>query len=108
MPQTSDNQRRVHVPSLGNVHYGSIPVGPNLDGQYELDVLYPVNLSTDTPTTVLLQPRQSANQDFGFTDQFDVMVITTTRNQLHLRVRRADVAGGGWGQDLQLDFVIVE
>ena len=66
-----------------------------------------LSLTTDVPATVLLQPRQNTNQNFGFPDQFNVMVITTARNQMLVRIERAD-ANGGWGQDLRLDLLIVD
>ncbi len=66
-----------------------------------------LDLTTDVPSTVLLQPRQNANQDFGFPDLFSVMLITTARDHLVVRIARQD-QGGGWGQDLRLDILIVD
>jgi hypothetical protein len=64
-------------------------------------------LTTNTPSTVLLQPRQSANQDFGYPDEFAVQLITTSANELLVRIRRLD-NNSGWGQDLRLDIFIVD
>lgn len=97
----------VPVPGLGNVVSGFVEVGSS--NSYEKTfTITNLGLSTDTPSTVLLQPRQFTNQDFGFPDEFVVMVITTARDHMVVRIRRADVAGGGWGQDLRLDVLIVE
>lgn len=64
-------------------------------------------LTTDTPAVVLVQPRQSANQDFGFPDEFAVQVITTSATEILVRIRRLD-SDSGWGQDLRLDLFIVD
>jgi hypothetical protein len=65
------------------------------------------SLTTDTPSTVLIQARQSANQDFGYMDEFAVQVVTTSASALLLRIRRLD-SDSGWGQDLRLDIFIVD
>jgi hypothetical protein len=64
-------------------------------------------LTTDTPSTVLLHPRQSDNQDFGWGDEFAVQVITTSASEMLVRIRRLD-SDSGWGQDLRLDIFIVD
>ena len=94
------------VPGLGNVVSTFVDVGPNSTRDLLLTITG-LNLTTDVPATVLLQPRQNANQNFGFPDQFNVMLITTARNQILVRIERAD-ANGGWGQDLRLDILIVD
>jgi hypothetical protein len=66
-----------------------------------------LSLSTATPTVVLFQPRQSANQDNGWPDEFAVQVIATTQTQILGRVERIDSPDSGWGQDLRLDFLII-
>ena len=68
-------------------------------------VITGLSLTADVPVTVLLRPRQKANPNFGFPDQFNVMVITTARSQMLVRIERAD-ANGGWGQDLGLDLLV--
>ena len=65
-----------------------------------------LNLTTNTPTVVLLQPR-SVNQDFGFPDEFAVQVIDTSATELLVRIQRLDL-NSGWGQDLRLDIFIVD
>jgi hypothetical protein len=66
-----------------------------------------LSLTTATPTVVLVQPRQSDNQDHGFSDEFAVQVISTTQNQITGRVQRLDNPNSGWGQNLRLDFLII-
>jgi hypothetical protein len=94
------------VPGLGNVVSTFVDVGPNSTRDLLLTITG-LNLTTDAPATVLLQPRQNANQNFGFPDQFNVMLITTARSQMLVRIERAD-ANGGWGQDLRLDILIMD
>jgi hypothetical protein len=65
-----------------------------------------LNLTTDTPAVVLLQPR-SVKQDFGFSDEFAVRVIDTSATELVVRIQRLDL-NSGWGQDLRLDIFIVD
>jgi hypothetical protein len=98
----------VAVPVLGNVVTTWADIGPNGSNNFELTVtITGLDLTTDVPSTVLLQPRQNANQDFGFPDLFSVMLITTARDHLVVRIARQD-QGGGWGQDLRLDILIVD
>lgn len=66
-----------------------------------------LSLTTATPNVVLFQPRQSDNQDNGWSDEFAVEVITTAQNQITGRVQRLDNPNSGWGQDLRLDFLII-
>ena len=65
-----------------------------------------LNLTTNTPTVVLLQPR-CVNQGFGFSDEFAVQVIDTSATELLVRIQRLDL-NSGWGQDLRLDIFIVD
>jgi hypothetical protein len=62
-----------------------------------------------SPTVVLFQPRQSLNQDNNWSDEFAVEVIATAPDHILGRVLRLDPgAPPGWGQDLRLDFVIIQ
>ncbi len=95
------------VPGLGNV-VATFCIIPGGSPSNELSVtIVGLQLTTDTPAVVLLQPRQAANQDFGFPDEFAVQVIDTSATELLVRIRRLD-ANGGWGQDLRLDIFIVD
>jgi hypothetical protein len=66
-----------------------------------------LTLNSGTPNVVLFQPRQSADQDYGWSDEFAVEVITTSTTQITGRVQRLDNPNSGWGQELRLDFLII-
>jgi|HubBroStandDraft_6_1064221.scaffolds.fasta_scaffold1289141_1 hypothetical protein len=95
------------VPGLGNV-VATFCIIPGPISTHELTVtIGGLNLTTDTPAVVLLQPRQAANQDFGFPDEFAAMLIDTSATELVVRIMRLD-GNDGWGQDLRLDIFIVD
>lgn len=58
------------------------------------------------PRVVMCQPRQSLNSNLECGDVFVVQVISTSRTTI--RVVVACVDGGGWGQSLRLDVLVVE
>ena len=60
-----------------------------------------------TPSVVAFQPRQSANQENNWPDEFAVQVIDTAQDHISGRVLRID-SNSGWGQELRLDFLIIE
>jgi hypothetical protein len=92
--------------ALGNVVATNVLAGSSGTPYLNLTITG-LQLTTDTPAVVLLQPRQSANQDFGFMDEFAVQVITTSATELLVKIKRLD-SDSGWGQDLQLDIFIVD
>lgn len=94
------------VPGLGNV-VATFCIGGSSSTQDLLLTITGLNLTTDTPAVVLLQTRQSANQNFGFPDEFAVQVIDTSETELLVLIRRLD-QNSGWGQDLRLDIFIVD
>ena len=94
------------VPGLGNVTAISTLVGPCNYPDLVLTI-GGLNLTTDTPTVVITQPRQGANQDFGYPDQFGVQVISTGKTWLMVKIRRLD-SKSGWGQNLRLDVLIID
>jgi hypothetical protein len=94
------------VPGLGNV-VATFCIAGSSSTQDLLLTITGLNLTTDTPAVVLLQPRQAANQDFGFPDEFAVQVIDTSATELLVRIQRLD-GNSGWGQDLRLDIFIVD
>ena len=95
------------VPGLGNVVATFCIIPGPISGRELTVTIGGLNLTTDKPAVVLLQPRQAANQDFGFPDEFAVQVIDTSATQLVVRIMRLD-GDGGWGQDLRLDIFIVD
>jgi hypothetical protein len=94
------------VPGLGNVTATSVTIPPSTSQQM-LVVVKGLNLTTDTPTVVLVQPRQAVNQNLGWSDEYAVQVITTSKTEIQVLVRRLDL-NSGWGQNLRLDFFIVD
>jgi hypothetical protein len=94
------------VPGLGNVTVTSVTLPPSAS-QEMLVVVNGLNLTTNTPTVVLVQPRQAVNQNLGWSDEYAVQVITTSKTEIQVLVRRLDV-NSGWGQNLRLDFLIVD
>jgi hypothetical protein len=94
------------VPGLGNVTATSVTLAPSATQELVV-VVKGLNLTTDTPTVVLVQPRQAVNQNLGWSDEYAVQVITTSKTEIQVLVRRLDL-NTGWGQNLRLDFLIVD
>ena len=94
------------VPGLGNVTATSVTIAPNATQELVV-VVQGLNLTTNTPTVVLVQPRQAVNQNLGWSDEYAVQVLTTSKTEIQVLVRRLDL-NTGWGQNLRLDFLIVD
>ena len=105
--QASEVEGHAVVPGLGNVTATSVTLQQGSSAQELLVVIQGLNLTTATPTVVLVQTRQSVNQNQGFSDEFVTQVITTSKTQIQVLVRRVDAASG-WGQHLRLDLFIVD
>jgi hypothetical protein len=94
------------------VHWGYTIIGSSNCG----DVLCKVigwKFSTATPTIVLCQAAQdrlnpNANLDHGWPDQFSVQVLETSTDFVMIRVRRIDLNGSNWGQNLRIDMLVIE
>jgi hypothetical protein len=95
------------VPGLGNVTATTITLTQGSTAQQLLVVVKGLNLTTATPTVVLVQPRQSVNQYQGWSDAFVTQVITTSKTEIQILVRRVD-ENAKWGQHLRLDLLIVD
>ena len=95
------------VPGLGNVTATTITLAQGSPTQDLLVVVKGLNLATGTPTAVLVQPRQSVNQNQNWSDEFVTQVITTSKTEIQVLVRRVD-KNAGWGQQLRLDLFIVD
>lgn len=105
-PHTGEAGAHAAVPGLGNVTATSVTVPPTTS-QELLVVVKGLSLTTDTPAVVLVQPRQAVNQNKGWPDEYAVQVITTSKTEIQVLVRRLDL-NSGWGQSLRLDFFIVD
>jgi hypothetical protein len=69
-----------------------------------------LSLGTPTPSPATCHPRRNPatnNIDHGWLDEFAVQVATTATTRILCRVLKVDT-NSGWGQDLRLDFLIVE
>jgi len=94
------------------VHWGYTIIGSSNCG----DVLCKVigwKFSTATPTIVLCQASQdrrnpNANLDHGWPDQFSVQVLETSTDFVMIRVRRIDLNGSNWEQNLRIDMLVIE
>ena len=104
--RTGEAKAMAAVPGLGNVTATSVTLPPSAN-QDMLVVVSGLNLATNTPAVVLVQPRQSVNQNLGWSDEFAVQVVTTSTTEIRVLVRRLDV-NSGWGQNLRLDFLIID
>lgn len=94
------------VPGLGNVTATSVTLPPSAS-QNLLVAVKGLNLTTATPAVVLVQPRQAVNQNLGWSDEYAVQVITTSKTEIQVLVRRLDL-NSGWGQNLRLDILIID
>ena len=104
--RTGEAQTLAAVPGLGNVMATSVTLSPSATQQM-LVVVKGLHLTTNMPKVVLVHPRQSVNQSLGWSDEFATQVITTSQTEIQVLVRRID-ANSGWGQNLRLDFLIVD
>ena len=105
-PRSGGAEAAAAVPGLGKVTAMSVALTPSAS-QELLVTVNGLNLTTKTPRVVLVQPRQAVNQNLGWSDVYAVQVITTSETEIQVLVRRLD-ASSGWGQDLRLDFFIVD
>ena len=105
--QASQLEAHAAVPGLGNVTATTVTLQQGSPSQELLVVVQGLNLTTGTPRVVLVQPRQSVNQNQGFSDEFVTQVITTSKTEIQVLVRRVDT-NTGWGQHLRLDLFIVD
>jgi hypothetical protein len=110
VPAQGVGTHRTFGQQLDHVTFGYAIMPPNPNEPGLRFTITGLSLTTATPSVVLFQPRQNANQDFGWSDEFAVQVITTATNQITGRVLRLDPHSGspGWGQELRLDFLIIE
>jgi hypothetical protein len=97
---------QVQVPGLGNV-VSTFALAGSSNTQVKKLNITGLHLTSATPSVVIVQPRQSDNQDHNWGDEFAVQVISTTSTSVLCLIRRVDAASG-WGQNLRLDLVIVD
>lgn len=64
-----------------------------------------------SPRLVQCQTRNNPTQFTNFPDQFGCQIIGTTaqnNGSVWVRIRRLDAPGGGWGQNLQINLLVVK
>jgi hypothetical protein len=123
LPETVVTMEAVTVPLFsgdvtaatrqGIMVYGNILVGSN---SQNVDLVVKANLTPPTfflvprPRVIQLQPRQADNNDFGFPDQFALMVIETAIDFIRFRIRRLDANANatGWGQNLRVNALVID
>lgn len=62
---------------------------------------------TTPPRVLVFQTRQTENVD-DLPDQFAIQVIKSSQTQIVVRIRRLDLPGSGWGQQLGLSLIVRE
>jgi hypothetical protein len=113
VPAQGVGSHRTFGQQLDHVTFGFAIVGssPTPGLRFTITGLSLNNPLPATPSVVLFQPRQSLNDDNNnWPDEFAVQVIATAQDHILGRVLRLDSHSGqpGWGQDLRLDFLIIE
>jgi hypothetical protein len=102
------------VERYGIFVYGSAVLPPNpKDQDLIVKAISPTTdplFSVARPRVIQLQPRQSDNNDNGWTDQFALQVIETSRDFIRFRIRRMDNGAQptGWGQSLRIDILVID
>jgi hypothetical protein len=122
LPETVVTMEAVTVPLFrgdaaatrqGIMVYGNMLIGSN---SQNVDLVVKANLTPPNfflvprPRVIQLQPRQADNNDFGFPDQFALMVIETAIDFIRFRIRRLDANANatGWGQNLRVDALVID
>jgi hypothetical protein len=102
------SKEKVSTSAIGNVSYWRVGIGPRQgDMRFKITGL---NLATPTPFCIVFQSRQGENIDNGWADQFAIHIMETSTDFIRVRIRRIDnpFHGSGWGQNLQLNFIVRE
>lgn len=98
--------RQVVLPGLGTVTSTWGFAGPSATVAKKVNFLG-LQLSSANPAVVILQARQSENQDHNYPDEFAVQVVSVTPNGVLCLIRRIDAASG-WTQNLRIDILIID
>lgn len=90
-------------PGGGSVEAASIIVGRSVDNELTVTAK---GLTTSQPGYVFLQARQHDNLVHNYPDAFALQVLQVTADSVTFLVKRVD-GSGGWGQELQVDILLV-
>jgi hypothetical protein len=87
---------------------GVCTIGPRSGDVYF--TCWNLGFTSSAPRLVLCQTRNSQNQWTNWPDQFGCQVIHADNLQngrVFVKVRRLDTNGAGWGQNLQINLLVV-
>jgi hypothetical protein len=105
---TEVKPEKIRTEAIGTVSYWTVNAG-NSSGDKKLNITpFSPPFATSTPFTIVFQSRQTDNVDHNWPDQFAIQVIQTTQNSILVRIRRLDLPGNGWGQQLGLNLIVRE
>jgi hypothetical protein len=109
VPAQGVGSNRTFGQQKDHVTFGFAIVGPSPTPglRFTITGLSLSNPLPATPSVVAFQARQSDNQENNWPDEFAVQVIATAQDHILGRVLRVD-SESGWGQQLRLDFLIIE
>ena len=92
----------------GQFYTGVCTIGPRAGDIYFN--CWNLGFTSSAPRLVLCQTRNSQNQWTNWPDQFGCQVIHADNFQngrVFVKVRRLDNNGAGWGQNLQINLLVV-
>lgn len=93
----------------GQFVWGNVVVGSESKNNVEMSYkVTGLNLQNIVPAAIFLHPRQSDNSERGWLDVFATQIVQTDRDFMEIRIIRLDQPLAGWGQDLQIDYFIVD
>jgi hypothetical protein len=87
---------------------GVCTIGPQIG-----EVLYRcfnLSFSNPSPWIILCQTRNAPGEPAPYTDQFACQVLGATlqdNGSVWVRIRRLDIPGAGWDQNLQINLLII-
>lgn len=87
------------------LYAGACIVGPRLGDL--IFTCFNLGFPSANPLTVHCQLRNSPADAIAYPDQFACQVLSTSPGSVTVKIRRIDLAGAGWAQDLRLNLLIV-
>jgi hypothetical protein len=100
----SSSFRTLTLPNGQTLDVGTWNVGssPN-NGAPEFSLSFKIP-GPSLPEQVFCQTQQGDNADHGFGDEFNCQVVERAFDHVVVKIRRSDIAGDGWGQDLNVNL----
>jgi hypothetical protein len=87
---------------------GDCTIGPR--GGDVLFRCFNLGFINPSPSLILCQTRNAPEEFIDFTDQFACQVIGATlqdNGSVWVRIRRLDIPGSGWGQNLHINLLVI-